>query len=84
MSKIDIVIGDDHDQENFRSVGKCIMRDKEVYNKVSYVITNDHIYYTKDTHDIFQRTIVTPINNHLKYVMHDIYCLYCRWKKMVL
>ena len=57
------------------------MRDKEVYNKVSYVITNDHIYYTKDTHDIFQRTIATPFNNHLKYVMYDIYCLYCRWKK---
>ena len=38
LSKIDIVIGGDHDQGNFCSVDKFIMRDKEGYNKDSYVI----------------------------------------------
>ena len=63
LSKINIVIGDDHGQEIFRSVSKFIMRDKEGYNKDSYVIKNGHIDCTKDTNEIFQRTIATPINN---------------------
>ena len=46
LSKIDIVIGCDHGQGKFRSVDKLIMRDKEGYNKDSYVIKNGYIYYT--------------------------------------
>ena len=81
MSKIDIVIGGDYGQGKFRSVGKFVMRDKEGYNKDSYVIKNGHINCTKDTYEIFQRIIVTTINNHLKYLMHDNYCLYFKWKE---
>ena len=73
---IDIVIGGDLGQGKFRSVGKFIMRDKEGYNKDSYVIKNSHIDCIKDTCEIFQRTIATPTNNYLKYLMHDNYCLY--------
>ena len=76
MSKIDIVIRGDHSQRKFRSVSKFIMRDKEGYNKDSCVIKNGHIYYTKDIYEIFQQTIATPINDHLKYLMHDNYCSY--------
>ena len=74
MSQIDIVIGGNHGQGKFRSFGKFIMRDKEGYNKDSYVIKKGHIYCTKNTNEIFQRTIATPINNHLKYLMNDNYC----------
>ena len=57
------------------------MRGKEGYNKDSFVIKNSHMHWTKDTHEIFQQTITTPINNHLKYLMHDNYCLYFKWKE---
>ena len=57
------------------------MRDKEKHNKDSYVIKNGYTDCTKDRYKIFQRTIATPINNHLKYVMHDNYCLYLKWKE---
>ena len=53
LSKIDIVIGDDHSQGKFGSVGKFIMRDKEGYNEDSYVIKNGHIDCTKDKYEIF-------------------------------
>ena len=64
LSQIDIVIGGNHGQGKFRSFGKFIMRDKEGYNKDSYVIKNNHIDCTKDTYEICQRIITTPINNH--------------------
>ena len=35
FSKIDIVVGGDHGQGNFRSVGKFIMKDEEGINKYS-------------------------------------------------
>ena len=57
------------------------MRDKEGYNIDSYVIKNGHIYCTKDTYEIFQRKISTPINNYLKYLMYDNYYLYFKWKE---
>ena len=38
FSQIDIVVGGDHGQGKFRSVGKFIMRDKKGSNKDSYVI----------------------------------------------
>ena len=57
------------------------MRDKEGYNIDSYVIKNGHIYFTKDTYEIFQRTTSTPISNHLKYLMYDNYYLYFKWKE---
>ena len=62
FSKIDIVVGGEHRQGNFRSVGKFIMRDKEEINKDSYVIKNGHIDCTKDTYEIFQQTLATAIN----------------------
>ena len=57
------------------------MRDEEGYNKDSYVIKNCHIYCIEDTYEIFHLTIATPINNHLKYLIHDNYCLYFRCKE---
>ena len=57
------------------------MRDKKGYNKDSYVIKNGHIDCTKDTYEIVQRTIATPINNHSKYLMHNNYYLYFKWKE---
>ena len=50
---MNIVIGGDHGQGNFRSVGKFIMRVKEGYSKDTYVIKNGHIYCTKDIYEIF-------------------------------
>ena len=38
FSKIDIVVRGDHGQGKFRSIGKFVMRDKEGFNKDSYVI----------------------------------------------
>ena len=43
LFEIDIVIGSDNRQGNFRWVGKFIMRDKEGYNKDSCVIKNGPI-----------------------------------------
>ena len=40
--------------------------------------------FTNNTNPIFQRTIITPINNHLKYLIHDNYCLYLNRKTMVI
>ena len=57
------------------------MRDKEGYNRDSYVIKNDHIDYTIGTYEIFQRTIATLINNHLKKLIHDNYRLSFKWKE---
>ena len=48
LSQIDIIIGGDHGQGNFRSVCKFVMREKEGYNKDSYVIKNEYIDCTKD------------------------------------
>ena len=80
-SKIDIVVGVDHGQGTFRSVGKFIMRDKEGINKDSYVIKHCHIDWTKDTYEIFQKILATPISNDLEYLMREGYCLYIKWKK---
>ena len=57
------------------------MRDKEKHNKDSYVIKNGYTDCTKDRYKIFQRTIATPINNHLKYLINDNYSLHFRWKE---
>ena len=65
ISKIDIVIGGDHGQGNFRSVDKFILRDKEEINKNSYVIKIEIIDCTKDTYEIFQKSLANPINNDL-------------------
>ena len=65
-SKIYIVIGDDHGQRKFCSVGKFIMRDKEEYNKDSYAIKIGHIDCFKDTYKIYQRTIATTNQQSLK------------------
>ena len=81
MFEIDIVTGSDNGQGYFRWVGKFILRDKEGYNKDSCVIKKGHIDWTKDAYEIFQRTIANPINNRLKYLMHDNYCLYFKWEE---
>ena len=81
LFEIDIVIGSDNRQGNFRWVGKFIMRDKEGYNKDSCVIKNGHIDWTKDAYEIFQRSLANPINNRLKYLMHDNYYLYFKWEE---
>ena len=81
FSKIDIVVGGDHGQGKFRSVGKFIMRDEEGYNKDSYVIKNGHIDCTKDTYKIFQKTLASPINKDLEYLMREDYCLYFKRKE---
>ena len=62
--------------KKIRSVCKFIIRDKEGYNKYSYVIKNSHIDCTKDKYEIFQRTIRTPLNNPLECLIHVNYCLY--------
>ena len=68
-------------KEFFCSIDKFIMRDKEGINKDSYVIKNNHIDCTKDTYEIFQKTLATPINNDLEYLMRGDYCLYFKWKR---
>ena len=55
------------------------MRDKEGCNKDSYVIINGHTHCTKDTHEIFQKSIASPINKDLKYLMQENFCLYFKW-----
>ena len=57
------------------------MRDKKGFNKDSYVIKNGHIDCTKDTYEIFQKTLATQINNNLEYLMREDYCLYFKWKE---
>ena len=59
MSKNDILIGDYHYQGNFRNVSIFIMRDKEGYNKDSYVIKNGHKDCTKDTYEMFQKNCIS-------------------------
>ena len=58
-----MVIGGDHGQEKFRNVCKYIIGNKYGKNMTSYVIKNGHIDYKKDTYEIFQHTLVTPLNN---------------------
>ena len=62
ISTIDIVVGGDHGQGEFRSVSKFILRDI-YFNKVkSYVIKNAHIDCDKDTYDVLNDSIVKPLN----------------------
>ena len=65
LSKIDMIIGGDHRQENFRNVCKYIMRNIDGKNIISYVIKNFHIDHKKDTYEIFQQTLTTPLNTDL-------------------
>ena len=81
LSKIDMVIGGDHGQDKFRNVCKYIMRNKDGKNMTSYVIKNGHIDHKKDTYEIFQHTLATPLNNDLKYLRRKDYCLYFKWKE---
>ena len=53
LSKNNMVIGDDHGQENFRNVCQYIMRNKDGKSITSYVIKNGHIDHKKDTYEIF-------------------------------
>ena len=55
MLLIYIVIGGGRGQGKFRSACKFILRNKEGYNKDSYVIKNGHIYCIKDKYKIFQK-----------------------------
>ena len=59
------------------------MRDKEGYNKDSYVIKNGHKDCTKDTYEMFQK-IVSPINIDLKYLMNKNNYLYFKWDKDII
>ena len=81
LSKIDMVIGSDHGQEKCRNVCKYIIRNKDGKNIISYVIKNGHIDHKKDTYEIFQHTLATPLNNDLKYLRRIDYCLYFKWKE---
>ena len=76
-----MVIGGDHGQEKFRNVCKYIMRNKDGKNMTSYVIKNGHIDHKKDTYEIFQHTLATPLNNDLEYLRRKDYCLYFKWKE---
>ena len=64
LSKIDIVIRGDNEQGKIRNISTFIMRYKERYNKEPYVITNRHIYCTKDTYEIFQKQL------HIRSIMN--------------
>ena len=81
LSKIDMVIGGDHGQEKFCNVCKYIMRNKDGKNITSYVIKNGHIDQKKDTNEIFQQTLATPLNNDLEYLMRKDYSLYFKRKE---
>ena len=76
LSKIDMVMGSDYGQEKFRNFYKYIMRNEDSKNIISYVIKNGHVDHKKDTHAIFQQTLVTPLNNVLECLMRKYYCLY--------
>ena len=76
-----MVVGGDHGQEKFRNVFKYITRNKDGKNITSYVIKNGHIDHKKDTYEIFQQTLATPLNNDLEYLMRKDYCLYFKWKE---
>ena len=75
-----MVIVGDHGQEKIRNVCKYIMINKDGKNMTSYVIKNGHIDHKKDTYEIFQHILATPLNNDLEYLMRKDYCLYFKWK----
>ena len=45
------------------------------------MIKDGHINCTTDTYYIFQKTLATPINNDLEYLIREDYCLYFKWKE---
>ena len=57
------------------------MRNIDGKNIVSYVIKNGYIDHKKDTFEIFQQTLATPLNNDLECLMPNYYCLYFKWKE---
>ena len=81
FSKIDIVVGGDHGQGKFRSVGKFVIINREGIDKDSYMIKNGHINCTKDIYEIFQKILACPINNDLDYLMREDNCLYFKCKE---
>ena len=57
------------------------MKNKDGKNITSYVIKNDHINHKKDTYEIFQQTLATPLKNELEYLVRKDYCLYFKWNE---
>ena len=57
------------------------MRNIDGKNIISYVIKNGYIDHKKDTFEIFQQTLATPLNNDLECLMRKYYCLYFKWKE---
>ena len=57
------------------------MRNIDGKNIISYVIKNGYIDHKKDTFEIFQQTLATPLNNYLEYLMRKDYCLHFKWKE---
>ena len=45
------------------------------------MIKNRHPDCTKDAYEIFQKKIASPINNDLKYLMHENYYLCFNWNE---
>ena len=76
-----MVIGGDHGQGKIRNICKYIMRNKDGKNMTSYVIKNGHIDHKKDTYEIFQHILATPLTNDLEYLIQKDYCIYFKWKE---
>ena len=63
------------------------MRDA-LFNKLkSYVITNAHNNYEKDTYDVLNDSIIKPLNKEMKLLMEKYVCVYFMWnedKKLII
>ena len=66
------------DKDNFVILVNSLWKiKKDIIN--THVIKNVHIYCTKDAYKIFQKTITSPINNDLKYLIHENCYLFFKW-----
>jgi hypothetical protein len=62
LKSIDVVLGGDHGQGNFRSVIKIILRDDDGKQVDSMVMKVGHIDCMKDTYDILKSSVAGPLN----------------------
>jgi len=80
FNSIDIVFGGDHGAKRFHAVIKLIIRNKEdtSVSPISVVITVGNIDCTKETREILNKTIATPINDGLRRIVNKFFVLYCQ------
>jgi hypothetical protein len=80
LSSIDLVVGGDHGQEQFRMLAKVIARDEDKRIIDKFVIKLAHIDCKKDTYHVLRDTITPSLNRDLKELTggRKVVCLYRR------